>query len=492
MALPMVNLETNRMNGGLLAPIKTIRMCRKLYRRCTFVGLSVTLLLGTSYLLFYAGPFSFHNSLQFPDKAARQTRKPEQTRDLADTPKTPGSAIQSPIHSGKNPARNPAADKAATPPATVTPTPPFPASPAELFRTRDLSGEDPELLNELYERARRADEVCRQDHAGNKQGRVTGLFTHEASRVAYCFLPKAGCTFWIRVFSYLHNFTGDVVDSPWKIPRLKVHQNRHSHGVGWAEVKKAAESYLRFMFVRHPFSRLWSAYLDKLFLPDFWSEIGVPAVRRLRGKNATAHALKCGSDLTFPEFVEHSLTTYEPHWEPIYLRCDPCQYRPAVVGSMKTFARDSLFLLRQMGLEWVLKDLDRDDQEEKELATLVEYNFNRIRSLKFYQRCVNDDQLASLLWKTFQKNGYIPKNVSYHQHNTNASSQSSANFSVSDFRDRVMKTFRASLPLQGELKKQKKAFLRDAFDSLPYGLMKKVKKKYERDMLFFGFDEENY
>ena len=337
-------------------------------------------------------------------------------------------------------------------------------------------------------------EECQKRHL---RGNTLGVFTHDPSKVAYCFLPKAGCTFWIRVFSFLHNFTGEAVDSPWGISRLKVHSNQHSHGVGWGGVKHKAENYTRFMFVRHPFSRLWSAYLDKLFLPDFWRQVGTSVVRSVRRKssatvsNNQGAALACGNDVTFAEFVEYSLLAHEPHWEPIYLRCDPCEYRPTVVGSMETFERDSRHVLRRMGLEWVLKDVDRQGQEENELTTLIDYNFDLIRSRPaFYGACTNDSHLASLLWRTFQFNGYLPKGTVYVA--APPPSRPESPFSVERFKARVVQAFRAALPLKAELRRQKRDFLRQALASLRPELMDWVKVKYQQDMLYFGFDEENY
>ncbi|XP_076456741.1 carbohydrate sulfotransferase 11-like, partial [Babylonia areolata] len=358
----------------------------------------------------------------------------------------------------------------------------FPASAADLFASHDVGGESPDLLNDLFQRSARLQQACARHRS---LGLVTGIFTHDPSRVAYCFLPKVGCTFWIRVFSFLHNFTGDAVSSPWDIPRLKVHGTRHSHGLPWGAVRDKAMHFLRFMFVRHPFSRLWSAYVDKLFLPDFWQEVGVPAVHRVRGQNATPAARKCGHDVTFPEFVQFSLTAHEPHWEPIYLRCDPCQFQPALVGSMKTFTQDSLFMLRRMGMDWVLRDVDYHAQKEKELTTLVHYNFERVRSKKFYTSCVNSTTLTRRLWKAFQVNGYIPDTAPVPK-------PSSGALSVREFQDQVLRAFRAASPNSKELKLQKQDYLRKALTSLSPELMAKVKAKYAPDMAYFGFDDTNY
>ena len=267
---------------------------------------------------------------------------------------------------------------------------------------------------------------------------------------------------------------------------MKVHNNAHSHGESWWRVQGKAKDYLKFLFVRHPFSRLWSAYLDKLFLPDFWKQVGTNVAWRVRGPGSDKRGRTCGSDVKFREFVEYSLLVHEPHWDPIYWRCDPCQFKPAVVGSLKTFERDSLLILKRMGLDWVLKGVDHQGQTEKELTTLIDYNFNLLRSrLPFYKLCTNDTHLAGLLWRTFQMNGYIPNASKY-------PSPAPESFTVEKFKSQVLETFRASLSLKGELEKQRREAFREAWSSLPPELMDLVKAKYRLDMLYFGFDDDNY
>ncbi|XP_025092476.1 carbohydrate sulfotransferase 11-like [Pomacea canaliculata] len=325
------------------------------------------------------------------------------------------------------------------------------------------------------------------------QSKMAGVFTHAPSRVAYCFVPKVGCTFWIRVFSFLNNFTGEagLVKSPWELRRYAVHNNPHSHGQMWEAVAQEVQDYMRFLFVRHPFSRLWSAYLDKLYLPDFWREVGVPAVAKLRDSNATAKAKRCGSDVTFREFLEYSLEAKEPHWDPIFKRCDPCIYRPTVIGKIETFERDSLFLLRRMGLEWVLKHVDQQAQVEQELSTLIVYNFDLLHSRTYYQGCLDDDGLARRLWATFQMNGYIPNDANYFPPCANGTIANDV-FFVDSFLKQVLDTVRKAYNRKDELKEQKRRALHDAFDAVSNTLLEKLLAKYQLDMLLFGFNEHDF
>ena len=125
------------------------------------------------------------------------------------------------------------------------------------------------MWDELKARRRRVESVCRE--SGHHRGSVQGVFVSERHRLAYCFVPKAGCTFWKRVFGFLNNDTGlgRAPRSPFHIPRLHIHLNAHAYGRPWKACKDAVlreegeegkgegsgRPYLRFMFSRDPYSR---------------------------------------------------------------------------------------------------------------------------------------------------------------------------------------------------------------------------------------------
>nr|KAG5710893.1 hypothetical protein BaRGS_027044 [Batillaria attramentaria] len=83
----------------------------------------------------------------------------------------------------------------------------------------------------------------------------------------------------------------------------------------------------------------------------------VAALKEVYHNTGLLSKYRCGYDVSFSEFVQYALKVPDPHWEPIYTRCDPCRFQPQLVVDMDTFARDSTIVLRRMGIESVLHEL---------------------------------------------------------------------------------------------------------------------------------------
>lgn len=141
----------------------------------------------------------------------------------------------------------------------------------------------------------------------------------------------------------------DVVHKPSTLDRLSDYP-----------ASRAADmlaAYTKFLFVRHPFERLLSAYRNKLEQRQqdssryFQSRFGRRIVRRYRA-NATARALRDGDDVTFAEFAEFVAdtrdTVFNEHWAPIDRLCRPCAVNYDFVGKHESLFQDSDYLLRHV------------------------------------------------------------------------------------------------------------------------------------------------
>jgi len=115
---------------------------------------------------------------------------------------------------------------------------------------------------EFASRKAHMDEICKR---GEVKGGVSGVLPFSKAKVLYCFVPKGGCTFWKTMFILETQEGGIKKDKLFSIPNLDVHRRAH--------IKKYQDGdyTTRFMVSRDPFSRVASAYIDKIYLPDFWS-----------------------------------------------------------------------------------------------------------------------------------------------------------------------------------------------------------------------------
>lgn len=115
-------------------------------------------------------------------------------------------------------------------------------------------------------------------------------------------------------------------------------------------------AYTKFLFVRHPFERLLSAYRNKLEQRHdssryFQSRFGRRIVKRYR-VNATERSLRDGDDVTFAEFAAFVAdtrdTVFNEHWAPIDRLCRPCAVNYDFIGKHESLFQDSDYLLKHV------------------------------------------------------------------------------------------------------------------------------------------------
>ena len=180
---------------------------------------------------------------------------------------------------------------------------------------------------------------------GHRKG---NFYLYEQNHVAYCEVPKNGCTFWKRILRFLNkDFPpgSKNISKPSDIPRRFTHlggfKTTPTFKLGQRDEVKLQKMTNSFIVARDPYSRLWSAYLDKIFLPDFWN-VGQYVVLAERREPKTL-SLKCGYDVTFPEFIRFSVRRHsvDSHFAPINTICNPCRTKFKFIGKQETFVSDA-------------------------------------------------------------------------------------------------------------------------------------------------------
>ncbi|XP_055959325.1 carbohydrate sulfotransferase 11-like [Patella vulgata] len=307
------------------------------------------------------------------------------------------------------------------------------------------------------------------------------FFSSSKHGLSYCQSPKVGCTHWINIFRFLANATGDVLyKSPFDIPRLVTHEGSKRRMEYTTKLDKTINRNFKFMFVRNPYARLWSAFLDKFFLPDFWRSEGVIIQTYLKKRRVS-----CAKGISFGEFLEYIVSKppskLNEHWAPFRYICDPCDFHPDFIGNMETFKQDNKYILEKFGLAWIADDIVSRDHAMQEIRMLSEYNFDLLKVYK--TECLNATSLSKLLWKTFQINGYIRINSILEE-------SKNSNWNCETFTNKVLQQHKADKLSSEKAKDQKLVYMTAAYSRVPNSVLIKLRKLYKDDFEMFGYDPE--
>ena len=102
------------------------------------------------------------------------------------------------------------------------------------------------------------------------------------------------------------------------------------------------EHYFAFSFVRHPFDRLVSAYIEKIEMNKTgYFQLHIGAIKEKYG------------NVTFNNFLLHVLSTKgnpNEHWLPFYKTCSYCDFGfDQFIGRLETFDRDMRYVQLILG-----------------------------------------------------------------------------------------------------------------------------------------------
>ena len=152
-----------------------------------------------------------------------------------------------------------------------------------------------------------------------------------------------------------------------------------------AKRKEIREKYFSFMFVRHPFERLVSAYRHKFEGAKDGMRSTAVKIRRMYRNNLTDSQYKSGVGVTFNEFIKYIIHVYDKkgvmalngHWKTFFGLCDPCTQSYNYIGKYETFSEDSEYILTKTGWSDRIK-LDRFNGYNISSRNLMEYYFTTI------------------------------------------------------------------------------------------------------------------
>ena len=206
-------------------------------------------------------------------------------------------------------------------------------------------------------RRQRVRNFCKTHDIDARGGGAYGrnVVVSEKHKLLWCVVPKVGSSQWKHVMGKLEGLDHIPRDILLRSGAFKFYSSYPPE-----KRQEMLKTYRKFMFVRHPFERLLSAYLEKFegHQPAFVRHYGRLIIKAAR-PNASDYALKTGEGSTLAEFAKY-VTMIPPgkfniHWRPMHLVCHVCQIPYDYFGHFETFQEDADYILNQTAVDHLVR-----------------------------------------------------------------------------------------------------------------------------------------
>ena len=305
-------------------------------------------------------------------------------------------------------------------------------------------------------------------------------------KIVYCAIEKIGCTFWKRVFQILSGFRN--VTDPFQIQGIRAYEGYlTAKGLPFDRIHYLLKHSTNFMFVREPYERLLSGYVDKLFAPNaaYWAFIGTFITKNIR-QNATKQELTCGHDVTFEEFVryfihsQHNNMRRDAHFVPNFEHCRPCEIDYEYIGKLESFEEDTLYLLKELKLNEKVKFKDFQKETERDaIVDAADYVFSMKRAIT---KCMSLWEALYRAYRKLQIRGIINKDIPFP-----FPRDIKREISINEYKQALLYAHDQSGSSEARKANRKEAFL-EAYTKLPQDLMMKLKEELSIDAKLFGYE----
>ena len=192
------------------------------------------------------------------------------------------------------------------------------------------------------------------------------ITTEETKRLAYCHVPKVASSAWMLTFAEMNHLEKSVVENLQK--NLALHgmlMTNFSILVDSNSEKEISDintsNLYKFVFIRHPFERLVSAYHDKfehtkqaeMMVPFLKHEIVKYMFSSLKKRQPTIQKKTTSKfplniDMSFENFINfvleeasyNKISEQSKHWWPYSDICKMCKIQYDFVGMLESLEED--------------------------------------------------------------------------------------------------------------------------------------------------------
>ncbi len=196
-----------------------------------------------------------------------------------------------------------------------------------------------------------------------KKAAYRNILVDDKREVLYCFIPKVACTTFKAILVSeargrdVRALTESYKGNYW-------HNNTNLASIGILtldsypelEIQKRLRNYYKFMVVRHPLDRLYSAYKNKMDYQNPQNNTVSPVLFA----GLRRHFNISTTRFDFSDFVHVIAIDYEQnwisnaHWQLYHKRCQPCTIQYDAILKTETIQQDSRLVLSRYGYNDVI------------------------------------------------------------------------------------------------------------------------------------------
>ena len=248
------------------------------------------------------------------------------------------------------------------------------------------------------------------------------------------------------------------------------------------------QNSFKFLFVRNPYSRVYSTFVDKLLPPDpyFWKFLGVKSITQFR-KNPSSKSKLTGYDVSFAEYVKYvirSLQTktfqdLDEHHISIFDKCELCAVDFDFIGKMESFPEDSMHIMKKMGLNSTVEEFS-DAAVYKEMSAEDAVTDTIVYPFMWKKRIMNIITWETALrrtWLKLQLRGLVDLDQAFDKY---VPKDEIDTIKDKEFQAIANEARKKSDPLK--LKRQKSEGMRDAYSTLHLDDLKLLRSLYKSDL----------
>ncbi|XP_005094018.2 carbohydrate sulfotransferase 11 [Aplysia californica] len=369
----------------------------------------------------------------------------------------------------------------------------------EVRRERDCTPvqkeRKPDVFEDMHQRRARMLAVCEANPELKNNYANNTMVSHQHG-LLYCPVPKVASTFWSRFFYQLMHT--NPMKSPFDVPVVKVEPTYFrkfflKDRPHTPELTASIHSLkTRLIFIRDPYARIYSSYVDKLIAPNpiHWKRWGTPIAQMYREGNDKITSEQdprlCGHDATFSEWIRYTLDVAwksDVHVMLASSMCPACLYNFTVIGKMETFIRDSLHVAAQLNISESQIGFDR--MEADAAADAIEDSSKDSLSnywLKLSTRCVTKKDVLQRILRKVQLRGFVSWRYQF-----NLTDEEVKNMNLKTYVE-ILTQARNKFYNAAELKLQKKHAFKEAYAAVSAVLIRRIADTYKIDADMFGYE----